>query len=86
MGTNFKKAVVPPRVNRVLHVWHKDARKRLKTGSPIFPSDRSEKSRKLRIKEIDNLDLHYKSSSSCGSGSLSSPMSVILEEGSLEDR
>lgn len=97
MGTHFKKAVVPIRVNRVLHVWHKDAKKRLKLGSHGVSSDGSERSNtssgsrsrsKLTVVEERIRSIREDSLSGGSGGDLSSPMSVIMEEGSLspEDR
>lgn len=42
MGTHPKRAVLPPRVGKALELWHKDARKRLKSeASDRGGSDRT---------------------------------------------
>jgi hypothetical protein len=67
MGSSYKKAVVPPRVNRVLHVWHKDAKKRLKRGD--------------RKVSRENLINKVQEPGEYENANLSSPMTVAMEEG-----
>lgn len=67
MGSSFKKAVVPQRVHRVLHTWHKDAKKRLKKGERA--DDQGTEKLTGESLEFDNINL-------------TSPMSVAMEEGS----
>ena len=74
MGTNFKKAVVPPKVNQVLHIWHKDAKKRLKQGSQVSPSDRDEMIPK-------NLSDRKSVSSGSEGVPMTSPETAAMEEG-----
>ncbi|KAG0590252.1 hypothetical protein KC19_1G084600 [Ceratodon purpureus] len=74
MGTNFKKAVVPPKVNQVLHIWHKDAKKRLKQGSQVSASDRDEMIPK-------NLSDRKSVSSGSEGVPMTSPETAAMEEG-----
>jgi len=67
MGSSYKKVVVPLRVNQVLHVWHKDAKKRLKQGG--------------RKASRENLINEGKGPSEYENVNLSSPMTVAMEEG-----
>jgi len=68
MGSSFKKAIVPPRVNQVLHTWHKDAKKRLKRGD--------------RETSRENLTGGGQESSEYDDINLSLPVTLAMEEGS----
>jgi len=76
MGSNYHQAVLPPRVGRALHAWHKDARKRVKIGS-LFSFGR--KRNKSGLGEEQAL-----SPKDPESNSLSPPTSLIMEDSTME--
>lgn len=76
MGSNYKQAVLPPRVGQALHSWHKDAKKRVKLGA-LFSFGRK------RNKSSDGEEQAALRPEDSESSSLSPPMSVIMEENTM---